>query len=107
MTLTIEVTPEVESALQAKAAQHGLSVEGYAAGVLERDAVSVETPETPQATAPQATDNPLAVALRLAKELGSTIKAGTRGVMDAAADVEANREERMRELDLASRQASR
>jgi hypothetical protein len=37
MTLTIEVAPETERALEAKAARLGVPVERYAAGVLRRD----------------------------------------------------------------------
>jgi hypothetical protein len=40
MTLTIEVPPETESALEAKAARLGVPVERYAAGVLRRDVES-------------------------------------------------------------------
>ncbi len=43
--------------------------------------------------------NPLSQALAMAAALTPKVKAGTRGTMDAAADIEVNREERMRELD--------
>lgn len=37
MTLSIEIAPEVQSALTARAARLGVPVERYAAGVLRRD----------------------------------------------------------------------
>jgi hypothetical protein len=40
MTLTIQIPPEVEAAITAKAERLGMPVEHYAAGVLQRDAQS-------------------------------------------------------------------
>lgn len=44
MTLTIEITPEVETAIAAKAARLGVPIERYAAGVLRRDVESNGAP---------------------------------------------------------------
>lgn len=42
MTLTIEIEPETQRAIEGKAARLGVPVERYAAGVLRRDAESNE-----------------------------------------------------------------
>ncbi len=100
MTLTIEVPPEVQSALEAKAAQLGLPLERYAAGVLQRD---VETNGDARLDAErdhlssEDHPNPIAHALALLDELTPSIRAGTRRSdtpLNAVADLAILREER-------------
>ena len=51
MTLTIEIEPETQRAIEGKAARLGVPVERYAAGVLRRDVESNE----PRATSKKGT----------------------------------------------------
>jgi hypothetical protein len=104
MTLTIEVPPEVQSALAAKAAQLGVPLERYAAGVLQRDVesnggarVNAERDNSLSDSQSEEDPNPIARALALRDELGPSIRAGTRRSdtpLDAAADLAILREER-------------
>lgn len=100
MTLTIEVPPDVQSALEAKAARLGMPLERYAAGVLQRDVesngdtrVNAERDHSQSEEHP----NPIARALALRDELAPSIRAGTRRAdtpLNAVADLAALREER-------------
>lgn len=45
MSLTLDVTPEIERALEMKARRRGVNVTAYAAAVLEREAVAEEAPD--------------------------------------------------------------
>jgi plasmid stability protein len=47
MTITIDITPEVQAALARQAAAHGRAVEAYAASLLE-EAVHLPVAEAPQ-----------------------------------------------------------
>lgn len=89
MILTLELPPELEERLEAKAQVHGQDVRTFALAVLQREAKSgADLTSTP---------SPLAQALALSRELSPVIKAGTRQSdkpLDAAADLTALREER-------------
>ncbi|MDQ2688259.1 MAG: hypothetical protein M3Y28_10370 [Armatimonadota bacterium] len=100
MTMTIEMTPEVETGLERKARRCGQPLSDYVRDLLERDAETEAEQIQAQPSALTGTEalSPLAVALALARELGPSVRAGTRRPIIAADEIEANREERMQEL---------
>ncbi len=90
MTHTLELSPDVERALEAKARRRGVSLAAYLRDVAQRDAA---TPDAGDDAARNSIDR----ALALLEELTPIIQAGTRRAdtpLDAAADLAALREER-------------
>lgn len=88
MTLTIELPLTVEAQLRASATLNGQPLEEYVREILERESQNASSRK----------HNPLAAALALSHELEPIIKAGTRGPLDAAADLKMLREERLNDL---------
>lgn len=86
MTLTLELSPELELQLQQEAHRHGMPAPEYALRLIEDLLI------------PASSNNPLTAALDLSRELQPIIQAGTRGPVDAAADLDALREERLNDL---------
>jgi len=83
MTLTLELSPEVEQALQAKARRRGLALEAYLLDVAVRDAHdALDAPHV----SPQQT--PLGQALQQACAAREALRAATLGPLDAARDLE-------------------
>lgn len=97
MTMTIDTTPEVETRLEQKARRHGQPLNDYVRDLLERDAGAAggKRPQLPQ---PDAEASPLAAFLTLAEQLDPIIRIGTSRTFKAADVIEANREERMRDI---------
>lgn len=102
MTMTIEMTPEVETGLERKARRCGQPLYDYVFHVLQREAAQEEKGLLPEREPDieQAADlSPLAAFLNLARQLDPIIQSGTRGPANAVDAIETNREERMRAID--------
>ncbi len=79
MTLTIEIEPETQRAIEGKAARLGVPVERYAAGVLRRD---VENDEPRQSA--DAVTNARRAARRALEVLAAGTRAGLPPIPDEA-----------------------
>lgn len=83
MTLTIEIEPETQRAIEGKAARLGVPVERYAAGVLRRDVESdVENDEARQNA--DAVTNARRAARRALEALAVGTRAGLPPIPDEA-----------------------
>jgi len=80
MTLTLDLSPEVTSGLQRKAARLGVPLERYAAGVLRREAESDSNERTATGTATGAQ------ARHAARRALEALAAGTRAGMPPIPD---------------------
>ncbi len=94
MTHSLDLSPELESGLEAKAARLGVPMERYIIGVLRRE---VESNGNGQAEYSDAS-HPITRARALRQELAAALRSPGGAALDASADVAALREERFADV---------
>ncbi len=97
MTLTLDLSEEITTGLQAKAARLGVPVERFAVGVLRREVETNGQAEYSDASQARAS-HPITRARALRQELAAALRSPGGAALDASADLAALREERFTDV---------